>query len=96
MVTVPPASDVQCTSMKRYTVSLVRERLSEALDEAEKGVPVIIERKGVRYRLAVDKPAPARKARRPQIEILDPAVADGEWTWEWKPGGLKLKGPGRT
>jgi antitoxin (DNA-binding transcriptional repressor) of toxin-antitoxin stability system len=77
--------------MKRYTVSLVRERLSEALDEAEKGVPVIIERKGVRYRLTVDKPAPARKIRRPNIEILDPAVAAGEWTWDWTPKGLRFR-----
>ena len=82
--------------MKRYTVSLVRERLSEALDEAERGVPVIIERKGVRYRLAVDKPAAPRKARQPHIEILDPAVADGDWTWEWKAAGLGLKSRRRT
>ena len=81
--------------MKRYTVSLVRERLSEALDEAEKGVPVIIERKGVRYRLAVDKPASARKTRQSRIEILDPAVADGQWTWGWTSGGLKFQGKRR-
>jgi antitoxin (DNA-binding transcriptional repressor) of toxin-antitoxin stability system len=77
--------------MKRYTVSLVRERLSEALDEAEKGVPVIIERKGVRYRLTVDKPARARKTRRPNIEVLDPAVAEGQWTWDWTPKGLRFR-----
>jgi hypothetical protein len=84
--------------MKRYTVSLVRERLSEALDEADKGVPVIIERKGVRYRLALDKPASARKAkaRRPHIEILDAAVADGQWTWDWTPDGLKFQGKRRA
>jgi hypothetical protein len=82
--------------MKRYTVSLVRERLSEALNEADKGVPVIIERKGVRYRLAVEKPAPARKTRKPHIEILDPAVADGQWTWNWTPGGLKFRGKRRA
>jgi hypothetical protein len=40
-------------------------------------VPVIIERKGVRYRLAVEKPASSGKSRRAaHIEILDPAVAD--------------------
>jgi antitoxin (DNA-binding transcriptional repressor) of toxin-antitoxin stability system len=81
--------------MKRYTVSLARERLSEALDEAEKGVPVIIERKGVRYRLAVDKPAPARRARQPHIEILDPAVAEGQWTWDATSAGLKFRGKRR-
>ena len=85
--------------MKRYTVSRVRERLSEALDEADKGVPIIIERKGVRYRLAVENPASARKAkaRQPHIEILDPAVADGQWTWDWTPdAGLKFRGKRRA
>jgi antitoxin (DNA-binding transcriptional repressor) of toxin-antitoxin stability system len=77
--------------MKKYTVSLVRERLSEALDEAEKGVPVIIERKGVRYRLTVDRRAPARKTRKPNIDILDPAVAAGQWTWNWTPKGLRFR-----
>jgi antitoxin (DNA-binding transcriptional repressor) of toxin-antitoxin stability system len=77
--------------MKRYTVSVVRQRLSEALDEADRGVPVIIERKGVRYRLAVEKPAIARKRRRPRIEILDPAVEQGQWTWDWTPRGLKFR-----
>ena len=77
--------------MKRYTVSVVRERLSEALDEADRGVPVIIERKGVRYRLSVDKPGNARKQRRPRIEILDPAVEQGQWTWDWTPRGLKFR-----
>jgi hypothetical protein len=82
--------------MKRYTVSQVRERLSEALDEAQKGVPVIIERKGVRYRLTVDKRTSTRKARQPHIEILDPAVANGQWTWDWTPSGLKFRGKRRA
>jgi hypothetical protein len=82
--------------MKRYTVSLVRERLSEALDEADRGVPVIIERKGVRYRLAVDKPARGGRTRQPLIEILDPAVADGQWTWAWTSRGLRFRGKQRT
>jgi antitoxin (DNA-binding transcriptional repressor) of toxin-antitoxin stability system len=62
--------------MKRYTVSVVRERLSEALDEAEKGVPVFIERKGVRFRLSVEKPKGVRAASRARIDILDPVVSD--------------------
>jgi hypothetical protein len=82
--------------MKRYTVSVVRERFAEALDEAERGVPVIIERKGVRYRLAVEKPASSGKSRRSaHIEILDPAVADGVWTWDWTPRALAFRGKRR-
>jgi hypothetical protein len=57
---------------------------------------VIIERKGVRYRLALDKPASARKTRPPRVDILDPAVAGGQWTWAWKSGGLTFKGQRRA
>lgn len=81
--------------MKKYGVGFVRERLAEALDYADKGVPVFIERRGVRYRLSVE---PSRKAaprpRKPYIEVLDPAIERGEWTWEWSPGTLDLR-PGR-
>ena len=79
--------------VKRYTVGMVRERLAEALDEAQAGHPVFIERRGVLYRLSV---APARKAARPgrkrAIEVLDPSIEKGAWTWEWSPRvrGLKL------
>jgi antitoxin (DNA-binding transcriptional repressor) of toxin-antitoxin stability system len=77
--------------MKRYTVSQVRERLADALDEAERGVPVVIERKGVRYILAreVRKP-PAPGTGTPDIEILDPALDEGQWTWTWGRGGVKF------
>ena len=82
---------VQCTSMKRYTVAQVRERLAAALDEAERGVPVIIERKGVRFLLAVQS-SKTRTARRPSIiETLDDAVASGQWTWDWTARGVRMK-----
>ena len=78
--------------MKRYTVSGVRERLAEALDEASRGIPVVIERKGTRYRLVVDETPQRRGTRRAHIEILDPAVADGDWRWDDGPGGLLFRG----
>jgi hypothetical protein len=72
--------------MKRYPVAVLRERLAEALDAAYHGVPVVIERKGVRYRLtresAVKK---AKTARPPLFESVDPAVMAGSWTWDWSP-----------
>jgi len=77
--------------MKRYTVAVVRERLAEALDEAERGNPVIIERKGVRYRLTVERPVSPRTARRSHIEIRDPAVLRGQWSWDWTPKGLAFR-----
>lgn len=77
---------------KAYTVSSVRERLSDALDEAELGVPVFIERRGVRYQLSVAPAASRRPSRRkPRIEVLDPAVAEGRWTWEWTAEGLQFQ-----
>lgn len=78
--------------MKKYGVGFVRERLAEALDYADKGVPVFIERRGVRYRLSVEPTAKsARKPRKPYIEVLDPAIEKGEWTWDWSPGTLAVK-----
>jgi antitoxin (DNA-binding transcriptional repressor) of toxin-antitoxin stability system len=78
---------------KRYTVSQVRQRLSDALDEAEQGVPVIIERRGVRYRLARMEEEPAKRRRRPapRITLIDPAVADGTWTWAWTATGMAFR-----
>ena len=77
---------------KLYSASVVRERLADALDEAERGQAVFIERRGVRFRLAVEPPE-ARTKRRSvrRIEVLDAAIAEGTWTWEWKPGALTLK-----
>lgn len=82
--------------MKRYTVALVRERLAQALDEATRGVPVIIERKGIRYRLTRELPKRRRKVRRPRLEIIDPSIAAGQWTWEWTPAGLRFRGRRRA
>jgi antitoxin (DNA-binding transcriptional repressor) of toxin-antitoxin stability system len=77
---------------KRYTVAHVRERLSDALDEAERGVPVFIERHGTRFQLSL-APERARRssARKPRIEVLDPAVQSGLWSWEWTPSSLKFR-----
>ena len=73
-------------------VSVLRERLSEALDDAERGVPVFVERKGVRYRLSVEPLTAPRKPRgKPRIEVLDRAIAEGQWTWDWSPGRLKFR-----
>jgi len=77
---------------KRYTVARVRERLSDALDEAEKGAEIFIERRGTRFRLTLAPQKPTRaRPRKPRIEVLDPAVAEGQWTWTWTPRGLGFK-----
>lgn len=78
---------------KRYTVAQVRERLSAALDEAEQGGPVIIERRGVRYQLMLLEPAskPRRGKGRSRVEILDPSIDAGEWSWNWSGRALTFR-----
>jgi hypothetical protein len=78
--------------MKKYTVSLVRERLSDALDQADRGEAVLIERRGVIYRLSVEKPRRTRRAESPRIEVLDRTIEAGEWTWDWPKGELRARG----
>ena len=77
--------------MKKYSVSMVRERLSEALDAADRGQPVLIERRGVTYELTVRQAPHRRKKAARQIDILDRSIADGNWTWDWEKGDLHLR-----
>lgn len=74
--------------MNRYSVGDARKQMAHVLDEAEKGQGVIIERKGVLFRLSLDAPKrPAHRAKPPQLEILDAAVENGTWTWDMKAKG---------
>jgi antitoxin (DNA-binding transcriptional repressor) of toxin-antitoxin stability system len=77
--------------MKRYTAAQARQNFAELLDAAEKGESVVIERRGTRFGLLAERRAP--KARRPEplVEILDPSVEAGQWTWDLGPRGLRFK-----
>jgi antitoxin (DNA-binding transcriptional repressor) of toxin-antitoxin stability system len=77
--------------MKRYSVAHVRERLADVLNEVEQGTPVAIERRGVRYVLRVERPRRERR-RRSAIDVLDPAVAKGQWQWTLTSDGLRFGG----
>lgn len=70
---------------------MVRERLSLALDQALGGEPVFIEREGVLYRLSVEPRKKARRRAPRYIQVLDPAIDAGRWTWDWKPGGMTFR-----
>jgi antitoxin (DNA-binding transcriptional repressor) of toxin-antitoxin stability system len=74
--------------VKRYTVAQVRARLAEAFDSAERGEAVVIERRGVRFRLEADRPRRRSSSRPILIEFVDPAVEEGRWSWEWHKDGL--------
>lgn len=82
--------------MKKYTVAVARERFAQALDAAQRGEPVYIERKGVTYRLIVEKRARPAGRRSARIEVLDPAVEAGQWSWDWSPGRLAFREPRRA
>jgi antitoxin (DNA-binding transcriptional repressor) of toxin-antitoxin stability system len=77
-------------SKKRYTSSQVRERLADFLDSAERGEPVYIERRGVRFVLQTVSARRPHTRRRSIIASLDPAVADGRWTWNWTARSLRF------
>jgi antitoxin (DNA-binding transcriptional repressor) of toxin-antitoxin stability system len=76
---------------KRYTVVQARERLSTVLDEAEQGAPVIIERRGVRYQVSVVAASRRRRKSAPRIQVLDPAVDEGQWSWTTGADGLSFR-----
>ena len=77
--------------MKRYTVSQARESLAEVLNEAERGGGVVIERRNVEYEIRPRRMGQRASVTPSLIETLDAAVAAGQWSWEWKPDGLKLR-----
>ena len=78
--------------MKRYTTAEARKRFAKLLDAAERGHPVVIERRGVRFSVQAQPHHATRSSRRKSIiEHLDPAVAAGQWTWAWNADGLQFK-----
>ena len=74
--------------MKGMKVAEARARFGEILDEAEKGNPVVIERRGVRFRLTAEQPRTPRRTPPVLFEAVDPSVLDGQWSWETGPAGL--------
>lgn len=89
-----PPSDKWCTmyEMKRYPASTARERMADVLDEVERAGSAVIERGDVQYVITVKRAAVKRPRRAPLVEIVDPAVAAGEWRWEMSKAGLRFKG----
>ncbi|MBI1815441.1 MAG: type II toxin-antitoxin system prevent-host-death family antitoxin [Deltaproteobacteria bacterium] len=81
--------------MKQYTVSTLRESLAGALDRAERGEPVIIARRGRRFRLVADAPNRPSARAKAFFQVTDPRLLEIGWTWEWTAPGnrLRLKTP---
>jgi antitoxin (DNA-binding transcriptional repressor) of toxin-antitoxin stability system len=75
--------------MERYSAAQARQHLAAVLDAAEAGLPVVIERAGVRFRVRAE--ARRRRGRRARlVEWLDPAVEGGNWTWVSTKRGLRF------
>jgi len=68
-------------SMVDFKVAEARARFGEVLDAAEQGRPVVIERRGVRFRVVAEPGAGPRPAAA-LLEFVDPAVMSGRWTWK--------------
>jgi hypothetical protein len=77
--------------MHRYTASEFRQNLSRALNEVEKGEPVVVERKGRRFRLAVEEEPRRYMKPKPFFELSDLSLLETGWTWELRSGGMKLR-----
>jgi prevent-host-death family protein len=76
--------------MKRYQAAGARQHFSEVLDAAQRGEQVIIERRGVRFRLEPVRQETKPAAREPLFRIVDPAVEAGTWTWNFGKRGLRF------
>jgi prevent-host-death family protein len=76
--------------MKHLKVAEARVRFGEILDEAEKGEPVFIERRGVRFRVVAEPRSRARAPKPSLFEFVHREVAAGQWTWTADAGGLRF------
>ena len=79
--------------MKHLKVAEARARFGEVLDEAEKGAPVFIERRGVRFRVSAEPPRAGAASRAVLFDFVDPAVMAGQWTWATGARGLRFATP---
>lgn len=75
-------------TMKAMKVAEARARFGELLDAAEQGGEVIIERKGVWFRLLAESTRGAVKPKGALFDFVDPAVMDGQWAWKPAKGGV--------
>lgn len=76
--------------MKHLNVAEARARFGEVLDEAEKGEPVSIERRGVRFRVIAEPHSPSRGKKTPLFDFVDRDVMAGQWTWSLGARGLRF------
>ncbi len=76
--------------MKQYSVSDLREHLAGAFDRAERGEPVIIARRGRRFRIVADAPSGPRARTKAFFQVTDPRLLETGWSWEWTAPGRSI------
>ena len=78
--------------MKRYTASQLRARLSEALDEVERGGEVTVDRGKQSFRIVAAPSVTTTKTRRRKLDfhLTDARILEG-WTWEPQGPGLPMR-----
>jgi len=74
--------------MKHLKVAEARARFGEMLDQAEKGTPVVIERRGVRFKLTAEPAGAVSKSKPALFDYIDAGVLSGQWTWASRAKGL--------
>lgn len=74
--------------MKHLKVAEARARFGEILDEAEKGARVVIERRGVRFRVIAEPARTTKAGKAALFDFVDADVMRGQWTWRTGRRGL--------
>jgi antitoxin (DNA-binding transcriptional repressor) of toxin-antitoxin stability system len=77
-------------AMTHLKVAEARARFGEILDQAEKGMPVVIERRGVRFRVVAEPQARAAVPAAKVFSVIDPAVMAAQWSWTAGAKGLRF------
>ena len=76
---------------KHLQVREARARFGEILDAAESGIPVYIERRGVRFRVVAERVTRTAATPRTAFEFIDDDVLAGQWTWHAGRRGLAVR-----
>jgi prevent-host-death family protein len=84
---------LDCTSynVKRYSASQFRQNLSRALDEAEQGQPVVVDRAGRRFRIVPEVSSNRARKAEPIFRLAQRDLLDRGWSWTWTERGLSLR-----
>jgi hypothetical protein len=79
--------DVYIVHMNSYSVASARQHMAKVLDAAENGLEVSIIRRGVRFRMVVDRTPKPLATPEAFVEIVDASLLEHGWHWESGPEG---------